>query len=87
MKDRELVELAANAAGISSDGLGGCFNIETGAVWNPLNDDGDALRLAAKLSLDIAYEGCEQGAMVRVSSPCYDAFPDMNIEEIFVSHP
>jgi len=42
MSDRELLELAAKAAGI---------NIEP--EWNPLTDDGDALRLAVKLKLHI----------------------------------
>jgi hypothetical protein len=43
MNDRELLELAAKAAGIPFS------NIEL--VWNPLTDDGDALRLAVKLDL------------------------------------
>lgn len=51
MNDKELLELAAKAAGISSDGLGGCYDMERGVVWNPLTDDGDALRLAVRLNL------------------------------------
>ena len=49
--DKELLELAAKAAGY------GCFEghakqmIESG--WNPLTDDGDALRLAVKLRFKI----------------------------------
>ncbi len=44
--DRELLELAAKAIG-----LGGC-TIKVGRKnWNPLSDDGDALRLAVKLNL------------------------------------
>jgi len=55
MTDRELLELAAKAAGIV---LGGetdtGFAIQTPtkpyvATWNPLTDDGDALRLAVAL--------------------------------------
>lgn len=54
--DRELLELAAKAAGIEiSDWHGGACWIYTpnGSVdiWNPLTDDGDALRLAVKLNL------------------------------------
>ena len=52
--DRELLELAAKAAGIG----GGYHDATTGigihwerGVWNPLTDDGDALRLAVKLGL------------------------------------
>jgi hypothetical protein len=41
MTDRELLELAAKAAGNG-------FVI---GYWNPLADDGDALRLAVKLNL------------------------------------
>ena len=66
MSDRELLELAAKAAGIdykkddrdwghedhcafwSYDDLCTC-----GARWNPLLDDGDALRLAVKLRLTV----------------------------------
>jgi len=53
--DRELLELAAKAAGIELKWhhSGECAyarrNGEYWAVWNPLTDDGDALRLAVKL--------------------------------------
>jgi hypothetical protein len=48
MSDRELLELAAKAAEIKDwvDGWSDKF-------WNPLTDDGDALRLAVKLGLDV----------------------------------
>lgn len=48
MTDRELLELAAKAAGEYSDKepLEHLLN-----RWNPLTDDGDALRLAVKLSM------------------------------------
>ena len=66
MSDRELLELAAKAAGIDYkhdnadwkhddhcafwdyDDLCTC-----GARWNPLTDDGDALRLAVKLRMRV----------------------------------
>jgi len=52
MTDKELLELAAKAhGGISSDGVGGYHNLERETAWNSLTDDGDALRLAVKLSL------------------------------------
>jgi len=47
MNDRELLELAAKAAGIAHVTP---MMIEWGQ-WNPLTDDGDALRLAVKLRL------------------------------------
>ena len=53
--DRELLEFAANAANITSDGLGGCFDYENQKSWNPLTNDGDALRLAAILEIDIEF--------------------------------
>lgn len=53
MIDRELLELAASAAGIASDGLGGFYDSEYDKTWSPLSDDGDALRLAVKLGIDV----------------------------------
>ncbi|UDF28717.1 UNVERIFIED_ORG: hypothetical protein LHK14_14505 [Roseateles sp. XES5] len=56
MEDRELLELAAKAADITITRWGGLYGafIEKGQSWSPLTDDGDALRLAVKLKLDIA---------------------------------
>jgi hypothetical protein len=63
--DRELLEPAAKAAGFqfnptisSGAGLYGCFAEDaeqTTYLWNPLTDDGDALRLAVKLHIDIRH--------------------------------
>lgn len=62
MNDRELLEMAARAAGIESLGYGQngivvdisapCFV----GYWNPLSDDGDALRLAALLNLEVGWD-------------------------------
>lgn len=54
MNDRELLELAARAAGIDPV-LAEPINFSTGVeyYWNPLTDDGDALRLAVKLGLHV----------------------------------
>lgn len=58
MNDKELLELAAKAAGykvIPRDG-GGWFDIENEnsiTEWNPLVDDGQAFRLAVDLGLVI----------------------------------
>ena len=58
--DRELLELAAKAAGIAFEfcrpELGGC--LAGGRWWNPLTDDGDALRLAVKLRLIVEPGAC-----------------------------
>ena len=54
MTDSELLELAAKAAGIYKDALDYEWYAPRGYVrpdWNPLTDDGDALRLAVKLGL------------------------------------
>jgi hypothetical protein len=59
MNDRELLEAAAKAAGIVerieenwSEGELPYFHTSTG-LWRPLEDDGDALRLAVMLNLRI----------------------------------
>ena len=48
MNDRELLELAAKACGLEEAKMRIEFN-----QWNPLTDDGDALRLAVKLSMNV----------------------------------
>jgi hypothetical protein len=60
MNDRELLERAAKAAGYEfryADQLLGCevWNdaMEQSEFWNPLDDDGDALRLAVVLGIEI----------------------------------
>jgi hypothetical protein len=60
MNDKELLELAAKAAGyrvnLSPESGSFWLSIDGGrswTEWNPLTDDGDALRLAVKLGLCI----------------------------------
>ena len=58
MTDQQLLELAAKAAGyeISKSPAGKLwvrFVVTSWDEWNPLEDDGDALRLAVKLRLDV----------------------------------
>lgn len=62
MTDRELLELAAKAAGIEHGGdRTACGLSLTGPDgrhralprWNPLEDDGDALRLSVKLAMEV----------------------------------
>lgn len=70
MDDMKLLKLAAKAAGIDlpkkpnpwfsySDTYGfQWMNMDGSRVdksWNPLNDDGDALRLSAKVKLDVMF--------------------------------
>ena len=65
MTDKELLEYAAKAAGIELDWdippnsnspwsiTGEGDERGSAAEWNPLTDDGDALRLAVKLNLTV----------------------------------
>lgn len=60
MNDRELLEMSAKACGIEiatwSNCQAGGFQTQEGArgkFWNPLDDDGDAMRLLTKLNLEI----------------------------------
>jgi len=56
MTDKEMLELAAKAAGMTLT-LGGYLEAvredEEGRQWNSLTDDGDAMRLAVKLHINI----------------------------------
>lgn len=71
--DKELLELAAKAYGIEvvhmcdpveSGETGSDFFHADGKYWNPLTDDGDALRLAVKLGLAISVSIPLDGVMV-----------------------
>lgn len=65
MTDKELLELAAKAAGINLQWMGGPVAVRDGVVitaWNPLFDDGDALRLAVKLEINVLRSAGEAGA-------------------------
>jgi hypothetical protein len=59
MTDKELLEKAAKAAGIDLRFLSGNIPFSDGPIrigeWNPLTDDGDALRLAVKLGMLFTY--------------------------------
>jgi hypothetical protein len=53
MTDKELLELSAKAAGIRLE-WGGETWMPPNQHWNPLTNDGDALRLAVKLNMGIS---------------------------------
>lgn len=61
MKDSELLELAAKAIGCTIRGKANneYYNLheadDTHYYWNPLTDDGDALRLMVKLNLLVQF--------------------------------
>ena len=90
MTDRELLELAAKAAGIDAkwqDEEAADFDAEylgmrvanrghLNEYWNPINDDGDALRLAVQLDLQIHPSGDE----IWVSNPAASLAEDVVFE-------
>ncbi|MDE1906535.1 MAG: hypothetical protein KGH75_08820 [Rhodospirillales bacterium] len=59
MSDRALIEMAAKAAGLTLHehfdvhGEYWPWCVELGYNWNPLTDDGDALRLAVRVDLEV----------------------------------
>lgn len=82
MNDREMLELAAKAAGIAVEYRPGSTRNRNNSLkkfdvvtwdgpyldrtedrWNPLTDDGDALRLAVKLDIEI-YQADDDGPCV-----------------------
>lgn len=77
--DRELLELAAKAAGIDlwhedvfTNGLTRQVSANGVLCWNPLTDDGDAFRLKVKLEIDSIY--------TNIFSPRVHAMADYDIE-------
>lgn len=54
--DRELLELAARADGYREAGINKAYTDGLLGNWNPLADDGDALRLAVKLRLTVSWD-------------------------------
>lgn len=62
-RDHELIELAAKAAGITLDPRLACglWAKELSRPWNPLEDDGDAMRLAVALRMELStYNSLDQ---------------------------
>lgn len=91
--DRELLELAAKAAGLpvghedgryfwcehGTRGAGMyCIHGNTPLYWNPLTDDGDALRLAVVLKIDIHQRVSEPrvAAVAAMHSPQIERVPN-----------
>lgn len=83
MTDHELLELAAKAAGIKAQFSNnyGDFSIgepySHGEIrWNPLTDDGDALRLACALRIGITQRVEEVRVANRHISAIYESVVD-----------
>lgn len=100
--DRELLELAAKAAGfavnartqaerdaIGAGGVGLWIN-GVSTCWNPLTDDGDALRLAVKLRMEVDAWGAGASAAVKtngramISEPHYGDDPERSTRRAIV---
>ena len=80
-EQRRLLELAAKAAGMKAryfaDHWPGLKVFGDPRPWNPIDDDGDALRLAIDLELDVSLG--KSGAVVE--------FGRLQIEELDASDP
>ena len=80
LKDQDLLGLAAKAAGLDIGWYGGApFYVEDNEPirWNPLEGDGDALRLAVLLSLRVEpYTGVK----------IHDRYPVANITDVYSLH-
>jgi hypothetical protein len=87
--DRELLELAAKAEGRTlkymTQHIEGREPEEFIACWNPLTDDGDALRLAVKLRLDVLWADHESSLLITNDS--WDKHLTVCQKEYFTSDP
>ena len=74
MTDRELLELAAKAAGYQIEWVRNsgchyrCEAEESREQWCPLDDDGDALRLAVKLGISIECIAAHDTVMAHIDN-------------------
>jgi hypothetical protein len=88
MTDRELIELAARAAGLNAeiDASETCYVYETGwqisrTAWSPLASDADAFRLAVRLGIDVVtYPFFEKEKHSVVAERTYEMFKGSKIE-------
>ena len=87
MTDKELLELAAKAAGIRCITYENNYNGRAGLMqcdehgrhthmWSPLTDDGDALRLAVKLRIDLEFGQEDVTASVWTDTAYVGAFQE-----------
>jgi hypothetical protein len=76
MTEKELLEMAAKAAGYVSHGYGELFGgspclylqeADFTGMWAPLTDDGDALRLAVKLDMSVDVDFYESSSYAYAS--------------------
>ena len=95
MTDKELLELAAKAAGIKAlpDPHGSLRNCTTAhpatnifalPLWNPLADDGDRYQLAKKLKFVVDFEMCTVNCDIAGESHCFQWGGAISEERAFV---
>ena len=71
--DRELLEMAAKAARYQYATHGGYIVVDgIPGNWNPLTDDGDALRLAVKLYIGVRPHGPDHWQQPNVAVALWD---------------
>ena len=89
-EQRTLLNLAAKAAGYKVHGSGKLFwiwkdsNVEW-VDWNPLTDDGDALRLAVKLGIEMLFTKNRVGAGRHSSASAPLAAEDRNTDDPYAA--
>ncbi|MEY5097648.1 MAG: hypothetical protein RJA36_367 [Pseudomonadota bacterium] len=88
MTDREMLEAAARAAGQERSVAGDLWSNARGMPWNPLTDDGDALRLAVQLGLEVGFVDDEPGNDGRYTraSVGYSTESDPRVRYVFEDH-
>ena len=94
MDDRTLLEAAAKAAGMQYVWLGGMMTHTqpdaTALFWRPLEDDGDALRLAVQCGIGFSVVDDEPGRDGRESRACAEYIPEATddpcIRYVFEDH-
>jgi len=78
-EDKELLTLAAKAAGINMDSWEDCG-------WSPLSDDGDALRLAVRLGISLTpypiYQQDDRHSVIAKQRRTTDTLREINPTEI-----
>lgn len=87
--DRELLELAAKAAGVGPvlcyESARNCLRVgdrEGYKVWQPLTKDGEALRLAVALRLDVLHLSMVGEVMVESNDGEASAFEDCEADPL-----
>lgn len=88
VNDREMLELAAKAAGVGGGwefvrgrNTPTCYRGADGRIWNPRDDDGDSFRLMVKLNLHIGIDAESAGAITVEWGFDAGGFPGKGVQE------